>query len=501
MVSKKEPNKPFGFTLERKEKPLMRLGRTMDEILRASFKKAIIIPNPAVHDPYNAVQKQMFEDAFNADHTVKQAILRKAQFTLGRHTKLNLEVSQESLEPDEKEKLINDPIWLEHLEHIKEIDRSIKMHHNLKAMLIQSAVFGRSAVQIITGKRKFHDGLEANNVPIQLKILTSRFLGKVFVDTDTWKMTGVIYVMYNKTGNPIDNTLLPEEMIYFTRDDYHITPLTLYYGRSSIESIAHISEMNRRMDEVDFKEIVTQHWAGFLDVFINTRNQSIAKAIANNMDPGKVAFHNQDVKITPIEVPKDLAGLIALRDNNDHAILRGINVPSIIMNFENITNRATADDVLIAWQLSTLRDEQEWLRDTMQDQYYDPLLSQLSGIPIEELPVHVTMEFETITLDKWADRTDPIMKLWYGGMITVEKVLTLLEMEDVIEDLREDNPDRLEEYYQAPAPMTQLLTKDEIAPEGGTQKDKAPTGKDKYDNNPAKQDRSKVPDKTSIKST
>lgn len=447
------PSKRFRSASERKP---TRLYRTDQEILEAAYKKAgIKIPNPSVNDPYTAIQKQMFEDAFNADATVKQAVLRKVQFTLGQHVKLSLEAVDESLDDKAKDALVNKPEYQQALNKLKEIDDNVHFiggrpegfHHMLKAGMTQASVFGRSALQIVYGKRKFSDGTEIDKLPIDMHILTSKYLGKVYVDYNTWELQGVVYITYDKNGNANNNQIKPEEMIYFTKNDYHVTPRTLFYGRSDIESVAHTSEMNRRLDEIDLKEIVTQLWAGFLEVKVNTRNRSVITNLIDQMDPGKVVGHNNDVVITPIDIPKDIPSLVDLRDKNDQRILRGLNVPSVIMNFENITNRATADDVLYAWQESTLEDEREWLRDTIEPQWYNRNLATILGVEQDQLPVRVHMEFETIMLDKWSDNVDGALKLWYAGVINKEKLLKLTRNDDEIKRLEQEDPKTLKEYY------------------------------------------------------
>ena len=89
------------------------------------YKRAIKIPNPSVNDPYLAVQKTMFEDAFNSDPTVQQAIVRRAQFTLGKHVKLSLEATDETLDDKAKDALVNDKQYQGALDKIREIDESV----------------------------------------------------------------------------------------------------------------------------------------------------------------------------------------------------------------------------------------------------------------------------------------------------------------------------------------------------------------------------------------
>ena len=114
-----------------------------------------------------------------------------------------------------------------------------------------------------------------------------------------------------------------------------------------------VSENKRRLTKKVFAEINQNQWAGLNVYEIAGMSEKDMQAFALSLQPGRSKVTNQPLKIHNINPQFDMAGnLNQLRDLTLN-LLSACKVPSFLMNYEQITNRATTEAVLIAWQTNS----------------------------------------------------------------------------------------------------------------------------------------------------
>jgi len=242
-------------------------------------------------------------------------------------------------------------------------------------------------------------------------------------------------ILYNE--KPFDKDGIPaSSMLYFTNLDYHVTPNTLFYGYSEIEPIAHLSESNRIIDEVVLKEINRSLWAGNLIIYGETRDRAVMQDLVNKLDPAKPIGTNKTTKVESVQIQHELNNLVAERNENDKRILRALRVPSFLLGFEDVTNRATSSAVLHAWNVSELKSQRTWVNSILGPQWYDSLLMKFVGgeEAFNNLEYRFCHNFEEIIFDEFSDKADSVIKLFQAKIIPLEKALEILGFKDVLEE-------------------------------------------------------------------
>ena len=377
-------------------------------------------------DPYTAGLKYMMLDSLLNDGNAGRAIAILRAFTLGQQVKPKLmsrfdedeDVDEEGSTTFNGKTVKNADILkiCKYIENREDVDFRLK----LKGLMKQAYGFGRAALGIEYGDIEI-DGQTYEGMPIGLKPLSSMFLGYVEIDPKTWKVKSVVYSSLDMN---MKEPLQAKDMIYLTYDDDNTQANSIGYGTSLLLSSIHLSESIRLAQERDIKEIFYSLWAGNVEIKANTRNTAVTTAIASAYQPGKPFVHNQDLEITEHKIEHDLDKLIAAMKEISVMIARNIGIPSPLMNHEQITNRATLDLVVQAWEESSLRDHREWLRDCIEDQWYDRILMALFETDdVSNCPIKVTLDFVPITFLSLAEKLPIIKDMQATGLFTKERIL------------------------------------------------------------------------------
>lgn len=395
----------------------------------------------SLKDPYNLVHKRMFEAAYRGDGTVSSCVDAKVRFTLGQRTKTIVDITEEfaPAEIEDKQAAIKSALSDQEanklLTTVDNIHRKVHFHENLFAAMTQAMVGGRAALL----KEK-----DAQELPARLKLLNWMKLGRVFVDKKTWEFLGVEYQDRTQQEGP----LTADEIIYLPRRNYHITPDSLYYGSSDLESVVHLSETNRLIDQVDTKEIARAMWAPFTTIYVppDTDEQTIEE-IKQDFYPGTVNFTTSDIKVESHQQKVDIVGIVALRESNERRIVRNLRIPSFAAGFEEITNRATAEEVMLGWTNSELATERTWLQDTIEPQWLDPIVDiifgdafltdKVGGVTTERREFKLKLEFENVELETLKDKSEALLPMYDRHLITPEKMLAMTNMQDQTEKIVE----------------------------------------------------------------
>lgn len=310
-----------------------------------------------------------------------------------------------------------------------DVNRRVLFDARIKAALTQAYVYGRSALLIEN---------DAQGIPIDLKLLNSKKLDTVYVDPNTWKLVAVDYA-----DRPKEQPLLAEEIIYFCNQDYHISPDTLWYGLSRIETIVHVSETNQLLDEIDLKEGARSMWAGSGVIkFPPDTPDTLVEEFVAGFYPGTWNATSQNVQVDTYNLKLDYVSLTNARNENDRRIIRGLGIPAFLVGFEQISNRATAEEVMISWHESELDAERTWLQDVLEPQWFDPLIAKrfpkltaLKDDPTRILagkasPLRVKLDFVNISFETMKEKSEAIIPLFDRGLATVEKVMEVMRWQD-----------------------------------------------------------------------
>jgi hypothetical protein len=402
----------------------------------------------SLKDPYNLVHKRMFESSYRGDGTVSGCVDGKVRFTLGQRTKTVVDITEEftATESEERQEAVSQLSENKEAQRlltmVDEIHRKCHFHQHLFAAMTQSMVGGRAAILVEK---------DAQRLPARLKLLNWQKLGRVFVDKSTWEFLGVEYQDRTQQEGP----LTADEIIYLPRRNYHITPDSLYYGTSDLESVVHLSETNRLIDQIDTKEIARAMWAPFTIVYVppDTDEQTLQE-IQKDFYPGTVNFTTSDIKAETLQQKVDITGIVALRESNERRIVRNLRIPSFVAGFEEITNRATAEEVMLAWTNSELATERTWLRDFIEPQWLDPMIEVVFGddfiterigeVSIQRREFKLKLEFENVELETLKDKSEALLPMYDRHLVTPEKFLEMTGMGDQTEEVRK----RMEEQLQ-----------------------------------------------------
>jgi hypothetical protein len=391
-----------------------------------------------LRDPYTYPMKVRFEEAYRADPVVRSAINRKVSFILGKKVKTVFDIVDSFPDPHEARSALNiamsDQELLNAKRIIDRVNRRTMFQHKIKAAVVQAKIYGRSALLVEGPKRP--DGKPG--LPTNIKVLNSKLLGQVRIDEYSWALQQIQYNTSSRGLNDPYNFLNASDILYFTNLDYHVSPYTLLYGLSDIEPIAHISETNRILNEEDFKECNYSMWAGYgLLKVPTTRNIADVNSFLQQFQPGKWTAISQDITAEVHELQKDLQSLLLERTENEKLILRSLNVPSMILGFEDVQNFATAQEVMAAWKESVLEEERTWLNNIVELQWFDTLLMNILNIDDpEKLRIKIMLAFEDIALDDMKSKVLAALPLYEAGLLPADKVLEYLGFDDIADQAR-----------------------------------------------------------------
>lgn len=411
-----------------------------------------------LRDPYaTPYVKSRIEDSYRLDPIVRRSVNAIAKFTLGKRVNVVVDTPEEFIDSridsdkvhtqakakatgirqaahttvmdistpeDPNHGFLTDQEAINLKGTIEHVHRRVKFHQKLQAAVIQAKVGGRAAILI--------EGKDEDGLPLDLKVLNWRKLGTVYADPDTWALKAVEYQDRNK-----DDPLRPEEMIYLTNQDFHVSPDTLYYGLSEIETVMHVSEANRLLDEEDFKEANRALWAhhGLIKFPPNVTDDEIDEFL-DNFYPGTWNGTSQDVIVETHNLNINMNEFVHERNENDKRILRGMGVPAFLVGFEDVTNRATTVAVLHAWRESELNDYRTWLQNSLEPQWLDMLAEAIyPDKNWANMRMKPRLEFEDITFESLKEKSDAVIPLFQAGLISTHKALELLDMHDELEHL------------------------------------------------------------------
>lgn len=409
-------------------------------------------------DPLSRKTKRRLEQV-STDYVVASALATLIYYVLGRSMKATIyPVTREQLKTqDEVDERLNDVIKEFSLgpESLQEFQDFIDMvdlncglyEYHLPEAMAQAHVFGRSALWIVRADASIESeerlvgwGFK-QGVPIALRPLDSSSLGQIIVDTKSWEPKRISYE--GNMGNQSGQTNLSRggpsqhqgieidisELIYFVRDDYNMIPDSYGYGSARLVDAIAISENKRRLTKKVLAEINNAQWAGINVYEIAGMNAKDMQQFADTLKPGRNKITNQPVKVHSISPQFDMSGNLEQLKQLTLELLMAMKVPSFLMNYEAVTNRATSQSVAHIWQQTVLEAERNWLRNVLWRYWYKPLMEFY--FPEERflyMKVKILLEFQSIEFSSLFEKSVAVNNLLAARIISIREAREMLQL-------------------------------------------------------------------------
>jgi hypothetical protein len=207
-----------------------------------------------------------------------------------------------------------------------------------------------------------------------------------------------------------------------------VLPNQFLYGVSDLQPIVAVSRTTRYINEMDLPEINASQWSssGYWEI-MNYSFQDTKLFLDAVQKAGRHYAFTAPVKFTEIKLTNDLAGLLEERDKNHLSMLIQLQIPSfLIAGYEQVTNRATASDVIAVWDESVLEGERDWIRD-MSAPYYESLIAIHTGEPnIYKQKAKVVIEFQKLHFETLEQKAQAIRVLIEMGVIDPQEAREML---------------------------------------------------------------------------
>lgn len=354
---------------------------------------------------------------------LRSVIDKNIFFMTGERTKFMIEPNNELTEGrDDKEiqeiekNIADNPKYQSLRTDLLRLNKRVELHDRLIKLLTGVWVFGRAFLQVERLKpddpesklTQFDGGSRQYGEPIALKPLTPFRIEKTFVDEKKYTFEGLLYnygvnTTKKGSGDKGKKTILPENLIAAWYDDNNVFDNTYFSGISptwSVLSAAQTIEVALDKNIPEFLMAVAQ---GFGNIYTGTNKKSVSEDIKNTIQHSTWFIHNyKDLKMEAINLarnPEELTGII---QSLCRYICQSMNLP-IFLAFEDTTNFATANQVMQAYKVSTLARHRTWLQGILEKYWYDPILADFYGVPIEDVvsqeikikPVFDDINFET----------------------------------------------------------------------------------------------------------
>jgi hypothetical protein len=403
-------------------------------------------------DPLSKKTKRRLEQV-SQDYVVSSALATLIYYVLGRGMKATIyPVTREQLKTQEEvDAKLNDVIKEFSLgpESMKEFQDFIDMvdlncglyEQHLAEAMAQAYIFGRAALWIVRANSTIEQEEQLvkwgfkEGVPVALRPLDSSNLGQVTVDTKSWEPKRIAY-----EGNLGESDAFTgrrhemeeintSELIYFTRDDYNIIPDSYNYGQTRLLDAIAVSENKRRLTKKVLAEINNNQWAGLNVYEIAGMSAKDMQAFADTLKPARNKITNQPVKVHNINPQFDMNGNLEQLKQLTLELLMAMKVPSFLMNFESVTNRATAQGVAHIWQQTVLEAERNWLRNILWKYWYKPLMQLFfPDTSFLYMKIKVLLEFQSIEFSSLFEKSIAVNNLLAARIISIREAREMLQM-------------------------------------------------------------------------
>jgi hypothetical protein len=448
----------------------------------SSIQSLKLLPQYIVKRPiYSDEYMNRLSNAALFDDVISAALDKLAYFTLGVSDEIRGILYPESVRPLKSEleaknalkeiKIIKNALGISNSivssflsdqeidqfeKYIHYTDKIAKLGSFLKKNFKAAHVFGRSASYIEYTDTEIPDlGIKAGS-PIGLKPLKSQLLGHVVLNKETWEMNAVEYRdptlkfkeyvdlgvkqqqleeeqagLIRDTGQQI-RYIDSNNILYFVKNNNNFMrdDDDFWFGHSTLQSILPLSEENRRLNSIVIPAINQGMWAGTIIWTFPGYTESQMRQFFSFIKPGgHIGVGDDRIKHDVVDMKYDLTGLLNLKNELKRQIMSAFSIPSFLMNFENVTNRATAETVLIGFNESTIQAERSWISDILDDQWYPKLFA--AYWPDDEfidIKMKINIEFSNVAFESFLEKAVAIVALMEKGLLTLTEARNILKL-------------------------------------------------------------------------
>jgi hypothetical protein len=357
-----DPIVPFSNRFNLTTASMTEVSQVKDE---AVFKAFGVSPSNKIlvfESPYKQIDLWRMHDVYKSDGAVCRAVNTLTQFILGEYTKLVIDTNTYYRTEDERdsavEELNSNEEYQRLLEDCNKINKKVDLNKHLIDAIINKKIYGKGAILIERNQA---------GIPFALKTLSSQLIGKVFAWDRDYSFAGLEYADFPEK----ERIVKADRLMYFVNKDSHVSPRTLWNGISDLEPVLDIAETSIINRQTNIKEINRKLWAALMVIKVFSKSKAVMQKFKQSFQAGKTIVVNQDFDVQVHQIAHDLAELLKEIDINDKKIARDLEIPELLMGFEDTQNRATANALLLAWTSSKLKFERTLVRDVVEKHFID----------------------------------------------------------------------------------------------------------------------------------
>lgn len=403
-----------------------------------------------VQSPYKDIELKRFEAAGRKNHAIRAALSVRKHFCFSKGSELIIELPGSELETmtDEekrdKQKLLKEKN-VDLLKAAEARDKRVQLQKKVPSFTQMCWIFGRGLLVKIFAK-------DSETAVQKLRLVNSRRLGDPIIDVDEENAIAGIIVD--------DQSLDITSAVYGLYNPDELSPHTEGFGYSEIESIADEAETLDIILTEDLKEISKAAWLASILLQIQTMGLTNAEAtqrIKNIVDAvakaGKIVGTNEEVTSQQLNLTPDFTGLMTTVEKLESIIFKTLQVPQFMVQSESAANRATAIQSATQFLNGIVADDQLWLSDVLQEQWYDPFLQEnrklIKGsddkelIEGQELPFHIRRVYNQAKASEFVDLASSVRSLVDGKIWDIQKANEVLGSEEVTPRVKAE-ADRME---------------------------------------------------------
>lgn len=333
------------------------------EIKRKFEAKGIQVSDD-FRDPYDYTTKLRFHDAGRHNGMVKSILHKMSMYAVGTdfpHIILDVNRSfpDKDMEKEELMKMNYSFVYYRIRNELGKMDKKVDLRKCMIATIINAFQYGRACHLIQDDKE--------TELPISLKCLASMRLGRVYTNSLDWdSVEGIHYPDFKKD----QAVIFKENMIYAVNENYHQSPNSYNYGYSKIEPVKYLVELNTIIDSMDFKQLNKRSWSPLLIIQTDSDDKQAVALLRDAYKRFTSVFTT--IPHTHEQIPVDHGGefLLKEREANDVKIANDMGMPLILLGKELPNTKATASQLLQAFNNTTAKDIRIWLRSIFEPQWY-----------------------------------------------------------------------------------------------------------------------------------
>jgi len=372
-----------------------------------------------------AEQMKDCAEAYSNCGMLRSIVDKNTYFTKGDRTRFVIEPNDEITEglKDQEIRQIEDDIAKDDkLKQLRtdllRLNKRVQLDDRLNKFLTGVQIFGRAFLEIERLDPEDPESKMATNSgaarlygePIALKPLTPFRIEQTLVNARTYEFEGIVYNFGYDTGKiprrqPERNKVkIPSvNLLSGWYDDNNVFDNTFFSGMSPVWTVLSAAQTIEIALDQNIPEFLMAVAEGFGSIYTGTNKKSVSTDIKNTLKHSTWFIHNYEkLKMDKVDLARDPQELTDTVIALAKYMTQAMNLPLFLV-FEDSANFATANQVMQAYKVSTLTRNRAWLQGVLEKYWYDPILADFYGVPIEEVvaqevkikPIFEDINFET----------------------------------------------------------------------------------------------------------